>query len=719
MNDNISTLEKVKITKSEELYKKYRSFRHLGNHTKLEHLKFMGSQPLQLMIPNIIQLFQLRNFVKITPKVDGVRYHMCINKNDDIYLIGRDGEWYSLLSPSSGSKSSILNNNSNYYLFDIELYINSATNQISIFVFDYITVSLGKGSYQKIYKRNYIFRHQKLSELWNDGAIFHTLNNNNLNIKFLYKTNLDFISIIQGSGKDIYEQIIVNWKSEMDTFHKFDIGDVKYDGVIFINVFYKYTFFPQPMYGQYKWKPIELLSMDFKINIKGDTIQLLDKREEQWYIPGTDPEIPKINDDTRRKIKDNKLSGSVYEFVKNEKDELVILFDKGDRNEKGANSKIGLDTTWKVYDEYMNLDKMISLFKSAANDARQFGMIISGDKDRYRERLLQFIHAYHYKSDDNDNVIYVYDYLGDESMCFIVRTLPEFVKMREDIRYERTRGEKKRIGEQIRLLSNLVKAGVDNKKSLDAIGKVANKKSSIRHLNVFFVLAIEIYLKYDSGIKSLLDVKPNKKDREAILEMRKIALGKKNVDVGFCLDTFIHVFKLSLGSLKVEKEIEFIYRSKSNKTFTYVYRYNKKNGLDNMYMFKHIVDDNSEVFPMMDFDIFENEYNYRIKFKKLDYYTSDNPISNPKECKMFFKYRVKKIHYFTVMKYFTIKISFVSEYNRQKSGATWDDNNPTIKSFIDIEFNHRLYFNDNVSLDYDELKFLFNEVIRLVHQGLL
>lgn len=253
---------------------------------------FLGSQPIQIQKSRFCRLLNIN--ICVTPKIDGVRYLMFVDKTK-MGFVNRGLQYYNL------SDVKIPNKNEFSFLVDVEVVENEG--KVYVFMFDLIYDQLGDVR-RDIHQMPYKKRHNILFGHYNE--FFKKMNNEN--VTFFYKGYLPFSSIVS------YEKIIEEWENLM----YIKKGMVQYDGLIFIDQWSKYFF--DVSYGQYKWKPPKDLTVDLLYS--GG--KLLDSSKNEY-------------NGSTKDLEENK----VYEFKFDPKGKLSLA--KKEPREKKENSALTID----------------------------------------------------------------------------------------------------------------------------------------------------------------------------------------------------------------------------------------------------------------------------------------------------------------------------------------------------------------------------------------
>lgn len=409
------------IEKNNELLTTYVEFVKQINPTYTgTAVPFIGSQPIQLLQNNVQRLLDLSTV--ITPKLDGVRFTAFV-KADKFILINRNGDVYE---PSSETVSETVEGFLKDYsvLLDLEL-VQLKDGKFVAFIFDMVFEAECK-KLIKTYEKDYNIRQFKLIQLMKSFQL-----PNNAQFKFMYKGYFEFHQYKNES----YEDICVLWQNVFYNGEK-----LAFDGVIFINPSFKYTIgtFGQPSYGQYKWKPQKMISVDLLVN-KQKT--LVDKNDAKW---------DKINSFEL----DNSIQiGETYEFYikgvgKDGKINLILNTDKGER-EKGANSIFSLESAYDAYTNFVSYDKIRDAFGSVINDGKKTGEIAKNDilfmsKDKFLQ-LVHFSKEFHLVSPINeikDKMFNLYKDYMEKSFGCIDKQFQNFSKARYELQQDEETSEK-------------------------------------------------------------------------------------------------------------------------------------------------------------------------------------------------------------------------------------------------------------------------------------
>ena len=101
---------------------------------------FVGSQPIQMLKNDIPRL--LDENVHVTPKIDGVRYHMVITSGI-VAFIGRDNIWRMF---NNIEEIRFPTEKVETFIFDVEVYTKNGIFQV--FIFDYLAFQIGNGKFR-------------------------------------------------------------------------------------------------------------------------------------------------------------------------------------------------------------------------------------------------------------------------------------------------------------------------------------------------------------------------------------------------------------------------------------------------------------------------------------------------------------------------------------------------------------------------------------------
>ena len=671
---------------------------------------FLGSQPIQVS-KNIANHVISRDMF-ISPKLDGVRYNMFIDKHG-LLLINRANDVFKLPFPTKC-------NISGSYLFDVEIFENT------IFVFD-VLLSLPKNIINKVYKKPFEKRLPTLFKLFENIKPVIDISFGN-NVFIVPKT---FYRLLQFTGKD-YDDVLDLFSSEYPLS-----GKLMFDGIIFMNPKYMYYMNPQVGYGQYKWKPLEDLTVDLEY-FEG---KFFDKKGYEWNRV-------KSTDISNQKLENNKT----YEFrvIQNGKNvALTLVTTKGPR-EKGPNSYLTLESVYNTASDFLKFKDISDAFNftnevSTTNlkwmnkeKSIQFAIQACGSKLVPDNKISKIVDGMIdiYKKKES----YLLNYSVSKSTLDKIKIYSKFHRINENNLYSQIDSI---IDEQLK--SNLYSTMTDgtigdyisklhlpdysNQDSfklnsiLSLVDKLTNPKMLDvplipKHSMVLFKTVINFMKLYEIGFRDILK-KTKEGDKDFIIYQRMKNISSKNIDVKQLL------FKLNRSKIKKVqyKEVEFstLYKTKSGALISEIFKYdyNKSESANEQFSLKSYTDSNINVvndIPLSDLDSIY-DYNVFTSFTM----ESSGPIlerkdiikRNPYKIAHLQSKRYRKVITFVYSRYIKINIVFIKEFkNRvvrnEKGDIVMDEKGipklewtktPLRKSFIDVELN-----TDSIVDDFGALK---------------
>jgi hypothetical protein len=242
--------------------------------------QFIGGQPVQLekhCIYNLLRKSKLNNDLAyyVTLKADGDRYLMFKTESGVVYFIDRSTN----IAFFTGSK---MLEPGNRFLFDGELVRHEATGEYEFLLFDVIFYN------NESYMGNNYFERMSILQLFESSMKSLGYPIIPLSIKSWYNINT-----LTG---DFYKNVILKTKKNRSHFQ-----DLKADGLIlqpFDAGYVPFRSWVEPENVQFKWKPIELLTIDFQVKIISPKIWELLTRST-----GSKPQNFSIKDENGEAIK--------------------------------------------------------------------------------------------------------------------------------------------------------------------------------------------------------------------------------------------------------------------------------------------------------------------------------------------------------------------------------------------------------------------------------
>ena len=242
---------------------------------------FIGGMPVTMesvCSKQLLRLDENNKFVNyLTLKVDGERYLLFLSSWGELFFIDRLMNFYIFIN----SKSSRLPNITGVgrTLIDGEMIIHSKTDY-EFFIFDLLFYNS-----ESFISKNYYTRYDVCKFVNNSIFIeYLSLNTNpDLNIAITLKRWFPITEILKTD--DIYKYIDNSTNEGRLVKNKLSA-----DGLIIQSFDTPYiTFGPWIGYNnvQFKWKPPEHQTMDFKIKITGNNWELLTKSDLPFTLPGS------------------------------------------------------------------------------------------------------------------------------------------------------------------------------------------------------------------------------------------------------------------------------------------------------------------------------------------------------------------------------------------------------------------------------------------------
>lgn len=665
-------------------------------------IKFVGSQPEQIQERSVTRL--MNSSLYVTPKIDGMRFLMVCN-NTSFGFVNRDNKFF--VPVKEKFISGVQNTDST--IFDTEVYFDNGILQI--FIFDYLFHSKNQfikngGKTKEIYKSPY---HERMESLEKDFGIFRSRFNSET-CKIYIKKNIRYSDVFFDSSSgsiDIYDRIKSLWETEMG-FDRTSGEIPNYDGVIFINGWYRY-YLEGLAFGQYKWKPSDELTVDLKYNSNSTKKgELVSKNGLAWNPFESQNSQNSQKFDLTLEDGTALEDGSVYEFrIDTSRKKFV-----GKRQrEKGANA---LQTLISVYDAIKtpvklenirrsfvsiidgieNDDTLQSKSKSKSNITSDMLSWISTNKPKLISMCYLFVSGITFFNEpmiydkykdfvsDSGSKIYT-DFIGQDQLKII------------DIIASTTSEEN--IGENIGdILESIF---IDPDIDINTLHTTLhNELRNVRNVSNEYKIMVEFNKKFDSGFKA------ETKNPENVA-LRNKNLSQKIIDVNHLIyklkfiartapklpDTFPKITKL------LEREFISVYgKSKdvsSKQTDIYVYNFDKSKM---EYTFKEIRNPPlSDTIQESYEDIFGYDINLNFyKYNRKEFINPENMFyRNPEKHfeGVINRKRFKKIYLldYPDTPLVTIRLIKMKEFSLRKTRtgkSEWNDA-PEKKSFIEIDIS--------------------------------
>uniref|UniRef100_A0A6C0I7X9 mRNA 5'-phosphatase n=1 Tax=viral metagenome TaxID=1070528 RepID=A0A6C0I7X9_9ZZZZ len=303
--------------------------------TKLPNTEFIGGMPVTLENDCFKQLFRIHDqklVYYITLKVDGERYLLFLSSNG-VYFIDRSLNFYFFQLPDGQRLPRIT---TKPFLFDGEL-VKFKNDTFEFLIFDVLFYN-GESFMEKNYYTRYDLVNYCIDNLFKEYP--------SGNLIFSSKQWFPVTDILKTD--DIYDYV-------NNSTNKSRKNKLVADGLIlqpFDTPYVAVTPWNRHDNVQFKWKPLEHQTMDFKIKIiKPNEWQLLTKADYPFTIPGSGtPATYKPTDANKRNIFD----GDVAEFTyRSGKFKLIRS-----RPNKTANSLGSIMSIWNFINSPFTLDKI-------------------------------------------------------------------------------------------------------------------------------------------------------------------------------------------------------------------------------------------------------------------------------------------------------------------------------------------------------------------------
>jgi len=306
--------------------------------------EFIGGMPVQLEKDCVKEIIKQKNYV-MTLKVDGERFLMFLSSNGIIYFIDRSVNFYYIMNDSFTDRLAPLNVKP--FLFDGELVTHKTFYEYLIFdVLFYDNISF----IEKLYNIRYDVCNHALMHVFNNYMKSVT-KQMIITLKIWYP-----VSIIE-TVNNIYDYIIRETNKLRPKESKLEA-----DGIIlqpWDTVYVPYGPWNKYNNVQFKWKPSDQLTIDFKIKIiSQNEWVLLTKTDQPFNINQIDADpIPATcipSDAQKIKYHDNEVVEFKYKKTGNPNGNLFIPMRS--RNEKEANGLSTIMSTLCVIRNPFTLD---------------------------------------------------------------------------------------------------------------------------------------------------------------------------------------------------------------------------------------------------------------------------------------------------------------------------------------------------------------------------
>jgi hypothetical protein len=360
-----------------------------------EEDQFIGGMPVQMQKGCIKQIFRVNKFTNrlvysVTLKVDGERFLMMVGLDSQVIFIDRSTNIFYLENARHervrfpGIKAPFLldgelvlhsNGHYEYLVFDILFYPNKA-NKLMTYMYEN-------------YENRYLVAHECVTDI-NRYTETSQFTGFHVSLKQWFPITEIFHT------KDFYKYI-ADWTN--DYRRKRGIPTLNADGLIFQPNDGPYIPFREwNGYNnvQFKWKPPEELTIDFKIKVIGNHWVLLTKTDQQFMV--NQPKDSKGNNvqpvpamcypskEDFAKYQDSDVVEFVYQKKDNPQKNLfqpVRL-----RNEKSANSYATIMSTLEVIYDPFYIDSLRTCYE-----------IIGSDRISEKDSMKVFLNTVYNKSD--------------------------------------------------------------------------------------------------------------------------------------------------------------------------------------------------------------------------------------------------------------------------------------------------------------------------------
>jgi len=348
--------------------------------------KFVGGMPVQLEKSSIKQLVLQPNYI-MTLKVDGERFLLFLASNGVIYFIDRSVNFYYIMNDSFTDRLAPLNMKP--FLFDGELVQHKTFYEYLIF--DVLFYD-NKPLYDKIYsQRHNACIHAEKVFL---GYFKHSTK------QMIVTTKIWFPVELIASTPNIYNHVIKETNDPRPRESKLHA-----DGIILQRYDTLYVpFGPWNKFGniQFKWKPSDQLTIDFKIKIvSGTEWNLLTKTEQPFNVnqENGDPLPATCIPTDAQKLKYHEGEVIEFKFKPTGNPNKNLFIPMRSRNEKEANSLSTIMSTMNVIGNPFTLDiiKPALKYLDKKNDNLKSYLTIFSESDLILCSIDQFFSKYEIK----------------------------------------------------------------------------------------------------------------------------------------------------------------------------------------------------------------------------------------------------------------------------------------------------------------------------------
>lgn len=592
--------------------------------------KFVGSQPIQITSQNVNLV--LGPNIMVSPKLDGVRYNMFIDKSN-ITTIDRGGKSDSFKHDAKGIKENMV--------IDVEIIHTPLEQPDWVFVFDIMEYNNNK-----YYNLPFLDRLNIIMELYNNpNSALRKVADRNKNFTIVPKSFFLKNDIIGNS----YEQLCGMFQSHYPQF-----GGLKFDGIIFME--YSYRYYTKGLaFGQYKWKPKDELTIDL---VSGDGGNLVAKDGKVWSRL-INPEFGSEKKASEYKIKltkDNEVE--IVEFVR--------------PREKDANSILTLETVYSSLLDYVSLDDILNAFVNLSGK-------LSGKLEEKDAPSLGFLKKYKLFQ-----FMYLYPTRESEPIEFIMDTkeLTKAMVILYNRKYHNTTKSKpdKYAMQLAEMLTNLNIDDPGDSNRIQTENDIYNALSIGNATEkVFYKCKVELYKEYEVGFK-----REDKSDANQIT--RSLNLSKKSIDVMHLMKKMNKMYKP-----KIYREKEYITKRNINGidkpiTEQFLYDYtNSKFKLKSFKQFNKTHLNKTLKFPILDYNVTINvfeEGNKGVIDEELK--TKPEKLFNRK-LRNLYKLRERTVYRYRLSKYIFLELIIFEEISYDTEG---NPSRTLNKAFVDIDLNH-------------------------------
>ena len=324
--------------------------------------EFVGGMPVQLekgCLKNLLQTDQKGNYVyQMTLKVDGERFLLFIGRDGIVYLIDRSVNFYYFVQDSGEMVPFLDPSTVKPFLFDGELIYHKETKVYEYIIFDCLYYQ-GDSFISKNYSGRYsacVYAYNNVLKKYFQ-KISNSLGELTVSVKIWYsitaiakEANIyKFIANATNKSRPKNSQLI----SDGIVLQPFDQPYIPYGAWNkFRNI-------------QFKWKPSDQLTLDFKIKIYGpNEWHLLTKTDQEYAVKQADgtnlPAICIPSETQKGKYHDSEVVEFKLAAGKNLHKNIFIPIRP--RHEKDANSYNTIMSTLNVINNPFNLDELKPAF---------------------------------------------------------------------------------------------------------------------------------------------------------------------------------------------------------------------------------------------------------------------------------------------------------------------------------------------------------------------